>query len=74
MVLHDLFTQYPPDDEEVDKEKVGRKTERVDKMRRSKVDIFLKPSMSKAEIAKKVESLASKIERATNLKQVFLTL
>ncbi|XP_030929402.1 DExH-box ATP-dependent RNA helicase DExH6 isoform X1 [Quercus lobata] len=70
VVLHDLFTQYPPDDEEVDKEKVGKKTERVDKMRRSKVDIFLKPSMSKAEIAKKVESLASKIERAANLKQV----
>lgn len=74
VVLHELFTQYPPDDEEVDKEKVGKKTERVDKMRRSKVDIFLKPLMSKAEIAKKVESLASKIERNSNLKQVFLTL
>jgi ATP-dependent RNA helicase DHX36 len=73
MVLQDLFTRYPPDDGEVDNEMVGKKTEKIDKIRQKKDDIFCKPSMSRAEIAKKVESLASKMEKVAYLKQVFMT-
>ncbi|KAB8472942.1 hypothetical protein FH972_025307 [Carpinus fangiana] len=68
MVLQDLFTRYPPDDGEVDM--VGKKTEKIDKIRQKKDDIFCKPSMSRAEIAKKVESLASKMEKVAYLKQI----
>lgn len=73
VVLQDLFTRYPPDDGEVDNEMVGKKTEKIDKIRQKKDDIFCKPSMSRAEIAKKVESLSSKMEKVAYLKQVFLT-
>lgn len=73
VVLQDLFTRYPPDDGEVDNEIAGKKTEKIDKIRQKRDDIFCKPSMSRAEIAKKVESHASKMKKVAYLKQVFLT-
>lgn len=72
-VLQDLFTQYPPDTGEVDNRVVRKQAEKFNKARQRKDDIFCKPSMSKAEIAKKVESLSSKKEMVAHLKKVFPT-
>ncbi|KAA8524176.1 hypothetical protein F0562_010392 [Nyssa sinensis] len=69
-VLGDLFTQYPPDDQQVGEEIVGKNSGKSDKIRGKNDDIFRKPSMNKAEIAKKVESLASRVEKAANLRQI----
>lgn len=73
LVLQDLFIQYPPDDGKMDYGMVGKQAETIDKTRKKKDDIFCKPSMSTAEIAKKVELLASKMEKVGYLKQVVLT-
>ncbi|KAK9266485.1 hypothetical protein L1049_001691 [Liquidambar formosana] len=69
-VLQDLFTRYPPDDGEVDEEMIGKHSGKADKKRAKKDDIFCKPIMNKAEIAKKLELLASKIEKAPNLRKI----
>ncbi|KAG6661759.1 DExH-box ATP-dependent RNA helicase DExH6-like [Carya illinoinensis] len=70
LVLQDLFIQYPPDDGKIDYGMVGKQAEKIDKTRQRKDDIFCKPSMSTAEIAKKVELLASKMQKEGYLKQV----
>uniref|UniRef100_A0A5B7AJQ7 Putative ATP-dependent RNA helicase DHX36 n=1 Tax=Davidia involucrata TaxID=16924 RepID=A0A5B7AJQ7_DAVIN len=69
-VLQDLFIRYPPDDQEVSEEMFGKHSGKTDKIQVKKDDIFRKPSMNKAEIAKKVESLASRVEKAANLRQI----
>lgn len=73
LVLQDLFTHYPPDDGEPGEKLFSNHGGQNDKIRGKRDDIFCKPSMSKAEIAKKVESLASRIEEDANLRQVHLT-
>lgn len=70
LVLQDMFTRYPPDDCEMGEEMVGKLGGNTDKIRRKKDDIFSRPLMSKAEIEKKVESLASAVENVPKLKQV----
>lgn len=73
-VLQDLFTQYPPDDRDLGKEILGIRSGKTEKIReRRSDDMFYKPSMKKAEIARKVESLASSIEMVPDLRQVMLT-
>lgn len=72
-VLQDLFMRYPPDDGEKAKEMVGRTSEKSDKLHRKGDDIFRKPSLSKADIAKKLESLASKMENVAKLREVLMT-
>lgn len=69
-VLQDLFTRYPPDDGESGEKLVAKHGGKNDKKRGKRDDIFCKPSINKAEIAKKVESLASMIEKDANLRQV----
>lgn len=72
-VLQDLFIHYPPDDGEERKEMVGKTSEKAEKLRRRGDEIFLKPVMSKADIAKKVESLASRMGNVAKLRQVLMT-
>ncbi|KAK2996686.1 hypothetical protein RJ639_026089 [Escallonia herrerae] len=68
-VLQDLFTQYPPNDCDVGEEMVGEPSGKTDKLQKKKDDTFFKPLLNRAEIAKKVESLASRVEKAPNLRQ-----
>lgn len=70
MALRDLFAKYPPQDTELGARLSGKENGKGDKIRGKKDDIFCKPSMNKAEIAKKVEALTSRIERAAHLRQV----
>ncbi|KAM7497850.1 hypothetical protein LguiA_022264 [Lonicera macranthoides] len=69
-VLWDLFSRYPPDDCEVGKEMVGKQSGKSKKIRGKKDDFFSRPSMSNSEIAKKVESLASRVETVPKLRQI----
>ncbi|KAH9705942.1 RNA helicase [Citrus sinensis] len=70
LVLQDLFTHYPPDDGEPGEKLDANQSRKSDKTRGKRVDIFCKPKMSKAEIAMKVESLTSRIEKDANLRQI----
>lgn len=63
-VLADLFVQYPPGDEEEAKERAGKDNVKPEKFQRRKDPLFRKPSMSKDEIANKVESHASKMKKS----------
>nr|XP_016442949.1 PREDICTED: DExH-box ATP-dependent RNA helicase DExH6-like isoform X1 [Nicotiana tabacum] len=69
-VLQDLFTKYPPDNGETSEQVVGKHSKKVDKYRGKKDDVFCKPAMNKSEIAKRAESLASRIENTPNLRQI----
>lgn len=62
---------YPPDDGEEGKEMAGKISEKTYNLHRKKDGIFCKPSMNRAEIAKKVELLASRMENVPNLRKVF---
>ncbi|KAF5187328.1 Dexh-box atp-dependent rna helicase dexh6 [Thalictrum thalictroides] len=70
-VLRDLFTRYPPSDGEHNEEKVTGHVNEVYKRLRTKDDSFRKPSMNKAEIARKVEGFNSRMNKAPNLRQIF---
>lgn len=70
LVLQDLFTHYPPDDGEPGEKLDANQSRKSDKTRGKRDDIFCKPKMSKAEIAMKVESLTSRIEKDANLRQI----
>lgn len=69
VVLQDIFMRYPPGDD-VDQTMTGQHDKHTHKSREFRHDIFCKPSMSKHEILKKVESLASRIEKSQNMRQV----
>ncbi|KAL6983216.1 DExH-box ATP-dependent RNA helicase DExH6 [Sarracenia purpurea var. burkii] len=69
-VLQDLFTQYPPDDRDLGEDIVGKHSEKAERTRGRRDDIFCKPSMNKTEIAKKVESLSSRAEKSPDLRQI----
>ncbi|TYG72697.1 hypothetical protein ES288_D04G042500v1 [Gossypium darwinii] len=70
LVLQDLFTYYPPDDGELEEKVIGKYSGKSAKIRRKKDDIFSKPLMNAAEIAKKVKTLASKREKHPNMRQI----
>ncbi|MBA0665842.1 hypothetical protein Goklo_002315, partial [Gossypium klotzschianum] len=70
LVLQDLFTNYPPDDGELEEKVIGKYSGKSAKIRRKKDDIFSKPLMNAAEIAKKVKTLASKREKYPNMRQI----
>ncbi|PPD70048.1 hypothetical protein GOBAR_DD33064 [Gossypium barbadense] len=70
LVLQDLFTYYPPDDGELEEKVFGKYSGKSAKIRRKKDDIFSKPLMNAAEIAKKVKTLASKREKYPNMRQI----
>ncbi|KAK9749788.1 hypothetical protein RND81_02G150200 [Saponaria officinalis] len=69
-VLTDLFIHYPPGEDEAIKQWLNKPAENSSKSRRMRDDIFRRPSMKKAEIAKKVESFASRIEKLPKLKEI----
>jgi len=69
-VLGDLFAHYPPGDGDL-WEMVGENSDSTaEKTKQKQDDIFSRPSMSKNEIAKRLEALSSRINKVPNLKQV----
>lgn len=72
-VLSDLFVCYPPGDEVEDLELSGKSSDKNDSAQRKRDNTFRKPLMNKEDIAKKVESLASKLKNNANLRKVFLS-
>ena len=68
-VLGNLFAHYPPGDGNM-WEMIGENSDTPEKIKQRKDDIFARPSMTKAEIAKKLEALASRMMTSSNLKQV----
>lgn len=68
-VLADLFAHYPPDDGN-SWEAIGENIDTSEKRKHKRDDIFSRPSMTKSEIAKKLETLASRMTTAANLRQV----
>ncbi|XP_061342790.1 DExH-box ATP-dependent RNA helicase DExH6-like [Gastrolobium bilobum] len=68
-VLGDLFAHYPPGDENM-WDMIGENSDTTDETRQKKDDIFGRPSMTKAEIANKLEALASRMMTVPNLKQI----
>ncbi|KAL9241714.1 hypothetical protein vseg_015792 [Gypsophila vaccaria] len=69
-VLTDLFIHYPPGEDEAVKQWLNKPSESSSKSRRMRDDIFRRPTMKKAEIIKKMESFASKIEKTPKLKEI----
>ncbi|XP_021300774.1 DExH-box ATP-dependent RNA helicase DExH6-like isoform X1 [Herrania umbratica] len=70
VVLQDLFTHHPPEDGELGEKLVEKYSGKTAKVRKKKDDIFSKPLMSDTEIAEKVKTLASRIEKDPNLRQI----
>lgn len=70
-VLSDLFVRYPPGDEVEDLELSGKSSDKNESAQRKRDNTFRKPLMNKEEIAKKVESLASKLKNNANLRTIF---
>lgn len=70
-MLQDFFEQYPPDEGEERKEMDGKVTGKIYKSKRMRDDMFCKPLLSKTDIAKKVDTLASRMESVANLRLVF---
>ena len=70
MALGELFSNYPPAEGGFGTELDGKHSGTAGKTREKKDDIFSKPFRKKEEIAKKVESFASRIEKDVKLKQV----
>ncbi|XP_047180818.1 DExH-box ATP-dependent RNA helicase DExH6-like [Vigna umbellata] len=69
-VLGDLFAHYPPGDGDL-WEMVGENSDSTaDKTKQKQDDIFSRPSMSKTEIARRLEALSSRINKVSNLKQI----
>ncbi|XP_058107059.1 DExH-box ATP-dependent RNA helicase DExH6 isoform X2 [Magnolia sinica] len=69
-VLRDLFTNYPPDDGELNEETPMNYSGNDNKGQGKQDSSFCRPSMGKAEIAKKVDLLASRINEAPHLRKI----
>ncbi|XP_054796819.1 DExH-box ATP-dependent RNA helicase DExH6 isoform X1 [Prosopis cineraria] len=70
MVLGNLFAHHPPGGGDLLEEMVGRRNDKTNKAKQNKDDIFSKPSMSKAEISKKLEAFSSRMKTAPHLQQI----
>ncbi|KAL5125751.1 DExH-box ATP-dependent RNA helicase DExH6 [Glycine soja] len=69
-VLGDLFAHYPPGDGN-SWEMVGENSDTAtDRTKQRPDDIFSRPSMTKAEIARRLEALTSRMNNVSNLKQI----
>lgn len=73
LILQDLFTRFPPEEGEEGQATVGGISGKIPIVHRLRDDMFSRPLMSKEQIAKKVESLASKIKNDAQLRQVLTT-
>lgn len=70
VVLQDLFSRFPPNDVDMTENKVEVSSGKVDNVGVRSDDFFCRPAMSQSEIASKVESLASRIEKEPSMRQV----
>ncbi|XP_047340945.1 DExH-box ATP-dependent RNA helicase DExH6 [Impatiens glandulifera] len=68
-ILGDLFTDYPPDDCGLVK-KVARNSVTSSKIMKRTNDMFCRPKMNTAEIKKKVQLFASRVQESSKLKEV----
>ncbi|KAL6529829.1 hypothetical protein OROGR_015452 [Orobanche gracilis] len=69
-VLQDLFSRYPPNDVDMSENKLEESSGRTHNVRANRDNIFCKPAITPSDIANKVESLASRIEKAPKLRQI----
>lgn len=69
-VLLDLFTHYPPDDAELNGDAVKNPGDKATKIRWKSDQAFSRPSMQKHDIAKKVQTLACKLNDPGQLRKV----
>lgn len=67
--LGELFAHFPPGDGNL-KDIVGENSGRTDNTRHKASDIFSRPSMTKDEITRKLDTLTSRRENASDLKEV----
>ncbi|KAH7841076.1 hypothetical protein Vadar_025239 [Vaccinium darrowii] len=70
VVLQDLFTQHPPDDRDLGEDIVEKHNGRAKRVRENMNEFFCKPSLDKAEIAKRLESLARRVEKSPDLRKI----
>lgn len=68
LVLQDLFTRYPPGEEQSELSLIS--TGSGSKRQGNQDNSFARPSMSEAEIAKRLHALAAKVEETPHLKKV----
>lgn len=68
--MQDLFTRYPPDDGELSEGALNISSEAATKVQRKPDSSFSKPKMRKAEIAKKVELLAKRMNEDPQIRKV----
>lgn len=69
-ILMDLFMRYPPGEDEAGKQILSEDIGNTRKSKGKRDDVFRKPLMNKDDIAKKVESLAGKVEKTPKLKEI----
>ncbi|KAH6780972.1 helicase in vascular tissue and tapetum [Perilla frutescens var. hirtella] len=69
-VLQDLFSQYPPNNVDTTENKVDVSSGKIDNVGVHRDDFFCRPAMNHSEIASKVQSLASRIEKEPSLRQI----
>ncbi|KAI3728618.1 hypothetical protein L6452_17257 [Arctium lappa] len=69
-VLSDFFSLYPPGDQGESEKIMAMSSKNSDNIRTKTDDILWKPSMKKDDIAKKLESVAARMESDLKLKQI----
>lgn len=71
-ILQDLFMHYPPEDMDLSEDAIRNTREKIGNQRWKQDTTFSKQSISKSEIAKKVEELSSRISNSAELGKVIL--
>lgn len=69
--MRDFFSLYPPGDQGEGEKIMSTSKKNTDNIRTKTDDILCKPSMKKAEIAEKFNSVVARMESDLKLKQVF---
>ncbi|XP_042392741.1 DExH-box ATP-dependent RNA helicase DExH6-like [Zingiber officinale] len=69
-ILQDLFMHYPPEDMDLSDDAVRNTREKIGNRQWKQDATFSKPSISKSDIAKKVEELSSRISNSAELGKV----
>lgn len=66
-VLQDLFTQYPPEDQDLVDLIVAIRNGQTERLQEKRDNFFLKPLMNKDDIAKKLDWLSFSVEKTPKL-------
>uniref|UniRef100_J3L4G1 RNA helicase n=2 Tax=Oryza brachyantha TaxID=4533 RepID=J3L4G1_ORYBR len=69
-VLQDLFTHYPPVDAELNGHTVRKASDKATKIQWTPDGAFCRPALRKPDILKKVEMLASKVNKSDQLRKI----